>query len=93
MVSSAMKDSEASTANEYRETEMGRWEALLSSVWDEAMSGDVPAVGTALRIVQAECRLLGLYDNAQRTGEAGWPCWPGAGDGCDEGGRLPVGGV
>ena len=33
---------------------------LLALVWPKAMSGDVAAIGVARRIVDAECRLLGL---------------------------------
>lgn len=40
--------------------EMDRLDALLLAVWDQAMSGDVKAVDSAVRIVGMRARILGL---------------------------------
>jgi hypothetical protein len=33
---------------------------MLAQLWDKAMTGDITAVAAARRIVDAECRVLGL---------------------------------
>jgi hypothetical protein len=45
-----------------QELEVARLDALQSALWDAAMRGDVAAARTAMRIVIARCRLLGLHD-------------------------------
>lgn len=58
---------------------MARLERLLSSVWDPAMTGDLRAVAMALRIVQAECKLMGLNEPSKRSQDESreWPCCQG----------------
>jgi transposase-like protein len=45
-----------------QELEVARLDALQAALWDQAMDGDVAAARTAMRIVIARCRLLGLHD-------------------------------
>lgn len=79
VVQKALKAAEATSVGDSRQEALERLERLLSAVWGAATSGDLLAVRAALRIVQAECRLLGL--EASATGGAGvdasWPCCQG----------------
>ena len=59
-VQGALKAVQSDEVDEYRTLSIERLEAMLAVVWPKAMSGDVAAVGMARRIVDAECRLLGL---------------------------------
>lgn len=59
-VQASLKAVQAETVDEYRALSLDRLEALLAQVWDKAMAGDVNAVAAARRIVDAECRVLGL---------------------------------
>ena len=45
---------------EWRALQVARLEALNAAVWDRALTGDIPSVLTALRIMSAQSRLLGL---------------------------------
>jgi transposase-like protein len=45
-----------------QELEVARLDALQAALWDRAVEGDVAAARTAMRIIIARCRLLGLYD-------------------------------
>lgn len=42
--------------------EVDRLDALQKSIWRLAMSGDLPAIDRALRIIQQRAKLLGLED-------------------------------
>ena len=62
----------AQVSNEYRETaaemvgvELGRFDELLNAVWDNAKSGDLRAVETALNISRDRRKMMGL-DNPDR---------------------------
>ena len=59
-VQASLKAVQAETVEEYRALTLERLEALLATVWDKAMTGDIHAVAAARRIVDAECRVLGL---------------------------------
>jgi orotate phosphoribosyltransferase-like protein len=59
-VQASLKAVQAETVDEYRALTIDRYEALLTQVWPAAMDGDLKAVASARRIVDAECRLLGL---------------------------------
>jgi hypothetical protein len=40
--------------------ELERLDALLNAIWDQAMSGDVKAVDSALRVINTRAKLLSL---------------------------------
>ena len=56
----ALKAVQSEAVNEYRALNEQRLEALLTTVWDAAMDGDLKAVAAARRIVDAENRMLEL---------------------------------
>jgi len=72
-------DRTLSSANEHaahlREVELARLDAMLTGLWDRAISGDVPAVNAALRIAERRSRLLGLDAPERRelSGPEGGP--------------------
>lgn len=101
IVQRALQATEVSSGQESREEALERLETLLRAVWAAATSGDLGAVRVAMRILDAQCRLLGLYTPpAGRSGpEAGWPCCQGPSTvvtrkddcrwaGCDRHGRF-----
>lgn len=45
---------------ELRQTELDRLDRLQAAVWDEAMTGDVRSVETALKILDRRAKYLGL---------------------------------
>lgn len=48
------------TRSEHLALELERLDALQSSVWEEALTGDKKAIDTAIKIIQTRSRLLGL---------------------------------
>ena len=100
LVNQALATRVDQTAEEYLTYECDRLNALQASLWDRAMSGDVRAVQAVLRIIDARCRLLGLYpDTRAKRPEDGWPCCQGPAtvvireddcryQGCDKHGKL-----
>ena len=59
-VQASLKAVQADTVDEYRALSLDRLEAMLAVVWPAAMDGDLKAVAAVRRIVDAECRVLGL---------------------------------
>lgn len=59
-VQASLRAVQADTVEEYRALTLDRLEALLAVVWPKAMTGDIQAVAAARRIIDAECRVLGL---------------------------------
>ena len=59
-VQASLKAVQADEVDQYRTLSLDRLEAMLAAVWDRAMAGDIHAVAAARRIVDAECRVLGL---------------------------------
>jgi hypothetical protein len=64
-----------SDAARLRTLELRRLDELLRAAWPKAMSGDVRAIQTALRVVEGRCLLLGLLpapeaDEVPPPGEA-----------------------
>jgi orotate phosphoribosyltransferase-like protein len=59
-VQASPKAVQAATVEEYRVLSLDRLEAQLALVWPAATDGDLKAVAAARRIVDAECRVLGL---------------------------------
>jgi transposase-like protein len=56
----------------HRSTQLDRLEALLQTVWPKALTGHIPSVASALRIIDEESRLLGL-PGPQAQGTSGCP--------------------
>lgn len=48
-------------------TELGRLDALLEAVWDQAMMGDTKAVDSALKVITTRAKLLGLDQQQEVT--------------------------
>jgi hypothetical protein len=61
---SAMRVSENSR-RESLEKELNRLDALQSACWDDALSGDLKAIETSLKIINQRSRLLGLEELSQ----------------------------
>ncbi len=59
-VNSALRARTAEGVDDYRALEMSRLDALQSSLWADAMSGNVAAVQACLKIVGTRIKLLGL---------------------------------
>lgn len=62
-------------ADELRTLESQRLDALLHSLWPNALSGDTRAIDTCLRVMDRRAKLLGLDAPAklEHTGEDGGP--------------------
>ncbi len=60
-------------AQELRSLEGSRLEALQYAVRNKAMAGDINAARTAVRIIMAHCRLLGLDQSSLFADEGRWP--------------------
>ena len=56
----ALRETLAEPAEELRQLEVGRLDALLEAVWADAMTGKLPAVDRVLRIGERRAKLLGL---------------------------------
>src|SRR5947208_16281687 len=50
----------AESAGQYLTLELGRLDHLLAAVWNEAGQGNIRAVVAAVKIIDRQCRLLGL---------------------------------
>ena len=61
-------DANNKVAGKALEKNLKRLDELLEAVWDEAMQGDVKAVGAACQVIDRQNRLLGL--DAPKKGEA-----------------------
>ncbi len=61
VVTQALQSREAESVDLLRQVEVARLNAVHAALWPRAMAGDVPAVMALLRIIEARCRLLGLY--------------------------------
>ena len=59
-VQGALKAVESDVVEEYRALSLQRQDALLERLWPAAMDGDLKAVASVRRIVDSQCRLLGL---------------------------------
>ncbi|GAB3487828.1 helix-turn-helix domain-containing protein [Flexivirga lutea] len=60
IVSQAVRADVAEAAEELRQLELARLDALQEALWDAAMSGDVKACETVARVIRDRCQLLGL---------------------------------
>lgn len=60
LVSGALRARMDESVGEYRATELARLDALQATQWQAALEGDVQAVNTCLRVINARVRLLGL---------------------------------
>jgi hypothetical protein len=50
----------AESAGHYLQLEMARLDSLLNAVWPEATAGNLKAVNAAVKVIERQCRLLGL---------------------------------
>nr|WP_281286075.1 helix-turn-helix domain-containing protein [Lapillicoccus jejuensis] len=66
LVSSSLAEQNDDAAAQLRQLESDRLDALLRSVWDKAMGGDVHAVAVATSVVLARVKLLGLDVHGQQ---------------------------
>jgi hypothetical protein len=64
VVAKALAEHTVENIEELRRREGDRLEQLLSAFWAAALDGDVAAARAVLKVVDAECRLYGLYDVA-----------------------------
>ncbi len=60
LVRTALERETVDSVGELRRLEGDRLDALLRSIWDQAMTGDLAAVRTAAGIVMARVKLFGL---------------------------------
>jgi hypothetical protein len=60
VISKALKEQTAEAVGSLRGLENARLDALQRALWEAAMTGDVQAVNSIVRIVQARVRLNGL---------------------------------
>jgi hypothetical protein len=78
LVQSALAERTLEAVDDLRHRESSRLDALLESIWQRAVSGDLRAAGEARRIIEAGARLHGLYDREHKERPAGaWPCCQG----------------
>ena len=70
IVSKALRAQTLEAVEDLRDLESERLDALQQRVWTRAMDGDVTAARTALQIIVARCRLLGLDTSAALTTSA-----------------------
>jgi len=70
VVKRALAQSAVDAVDAHRKLEQDRLDALQLAVWTRAMSGDPVAVQSALKIIEARARLLGLNGETAFTGEA-----------------------
>ena len=68
LVHQALARDTAEAVGTLQELEVARLDALQAALWDQAVDGDVAAARTAMRIVIARCRLLGIYDQTPTEG-------------------------
>ena len=60
-VQAALRAREGEVVDEYRRVNLERLDALLTTVWADAMHGDAKALEAARRIVDSQSRLLGYF--------------------------------
>ncbi len=78
IVSTALQAREADDVDLLRATELARLDALLASVWEGAMAGDVESVRAAFGIVVVRIRMLGLFvSKPTKKVPADWDCCQG----------------
>lgn len=62
----------AESVEELRTLETMRLDAMQDALWDAAMAGHIPALREIRRIIEARCRLLGLF-SGKPSGKPGGP--------------------
>lgn len=102
VVIQALQAREAESVDLLRQVELERLDAVHAALWPKAMAGDVDAVMALLRIIEARCRLLGLYgDRGRKESADRWDSCQGPAtvvvraddcrhQGCERHGRFPV---
>jgi hypothetical protein len=71
LVQAALRTSQTASVENDREQAVGMLESLLEAVLDRALSGDLQAAKTALSVVMAEIRLVGLEVAPTRSSKGG----------------------
>ncbi len=69
-VKKALDQRIAEGVDELRRLEVDRLDALQSSLWPQALAGDLAAAGQVLRIINTRSRLLGLMPTGRHKPEA-----------------------
>jgi hypothetical protein len=59
-VMTALKDTLREPAEEVRKLELDRLDAMLNAIWPQALSGDLKAIDSVLRLMDRRARYLGL---------------------------------
>lgn len=67
LVNDALTERVDEAVEVYRATELARLDSLQSSLWDQAMEGDLAACNAVLRIVDRRIRLLRLDQQETRS--------------------------
>lgn len=71
----ALADHEVEGVAKLRALEAARLDQLQVAIWDKAMTGDVGAVASTLRIMEQRQRLLGLKSHPQVGGHQNRPAY------------------
>ncbi len=66
VISQALAARESEDVDVLRQVAGDRLERLHEGLWPKAMQGDLQAVVALLQVIQAQCRLLGLYPQPAR---------------------------
>jgi hypothetical protein len=69
VIHQALEEREAASVDQLRYLELDRLNAMQVALWRDAVAGKVTAVDAIVKIIDARCRLLGLYQN-RRTMDA-----------------------
>lgn len=67
VVAQALASREAESVDLLRQVELDRLNDVHAALWPKAMAGDLDAVMALLRVIEARCRLLGLYGDGRPT--------------------------
>ena len=77
VVQKALSGAATHAVAEHRQLAYDRLERLLQAVWERSLGGDLNAIRTAINVVMAECKLLGLLNPAAKDPKADWVCCQG----------------
>jgi gamma-glutamyl:cysteine ligase YbdK (ATP-grasp superfamily) len=72
-VAKALQAREAEDVDMLRRVVGDRLELLHEALWPKAKAGDVTAVMAVLRVMEEQCRLLGLYSGRKKDPKDRWP--------------------
>ncbi len=66
VIAQALEAREVQDVDFLRQIAADRLDAMHRALWPAAMTGDVPAIRALIRINDARCRLLGLYEHRKQ---------------------------